>query len=139
MKKLLFYIILLFLNAVLFAQGYGENTKADKWEKERNEKNSELLKDVFIKVGENNFEYCQIVGSQKFLSSTINIQIDFGQEFTLFEDLRLKDENNKPVIFNTMIDALNYMGKFGWEFEQAYALTVGNQNVFHFLLKRIKN
>ncbi len=35
-----------------------------------------------------------------------------------------------------MIDALNYMGKFGWDFEQAYAVSMGNTNVYHFLLSR---
>lgn len=38
--------------------------------------------------------------------------------------------------FNSMIDALNYMGTQGWEFVQAYAITMGNTNVYHFLMKR---
>lgn len=35
-----------------------------------------------------------------------------------------------------MVDALNYMGNQGWEFVQAYTITMGNQNVYHYLLKR---
>ncbi len=35
-----------------------------------------------------------------------------------------------------MVDALNYMGKQGWEFMQAYIVTVQNQNVYHYLLKK---
>ena len=34
-----------------------------------------------------------------------------------------------------MIDALNFMNDNGYDFEGAYALTIGNQNVYHFLLK----
>jgi hypothetical protein len=39
-----------------------------------------------------------------------------------------------------MIDALNFMGKGGWEFVQAY--TVGNAQsgyIYHFLLKKQSN
>lgn len=35
-----------------------------------------------------------------------------------------------------MVDAMNYMGKRGWEFEQAYVVTIGNQNVYHWLLSK---
>ena len=45
------------------------------------------------------------------------------------------DEEGKKIKFNSMIDALNYMGKFGWDFEQAYAVSMGNTNVYHFLLE----
>lgn len=42
----------------------------------------------------------------------------------------------KRKIFNSMIDGMNYMGKLGWEFVQAYTVTVGEQNVYHWLLKK---
>lgn len=35
-----------------------------------------------------------------------------------------------------MVDAMNYMGRLGWEFEQAYVVTVGQQNVYHWLLSK---
>lgn len=40
-----------------------------------------------------------------------------------------------------MVDAMNYMGALGWEFQQAYVITVpggfgGNQNVYHWLLRK---
>jgi len=35
-----------------------------------------------------------------------------------------------------MIDAMNFMGAKGWEFVQAYVVTVGKQNVYHWLLKK---
>ncbi len=38
-----------------------------------------------------------------------------------------------------MVDAMNYMGKRGWEFEQAYVVTIGNQNVYHWLLSKGNN
>jgi hypothetical protein len=38
-----------------------------------------------------------------------------------------------------MIDALNFMSKNGFEFVNAYAITMGNQNVYHYLLRNLKN
>ena len=35
-----------------------------------------------------------------------------------------------------MVDAMNYMGCLGWKFEQAYVVTVGQQNVYHWLLSK---
>lgn len=67
----------------------------------------------------------------------VNITIDFGQDMKWYQDNRLKDpETGKSMTFNSMIDALNYMGKQGWAFEQAYAVTQGNQNVYHYLLRK---
>lgn len=84
------------------------------------------------------YVYCQIVGTQKFLNpNKVTIEIDFGDEKSYWKDNRLKDEaTGKVKVFNSMIDALNMMGKDGWEFVQAYAITVGQQNVYHYLMRR---
>lgn len=31
---------------------------------------------------------------------------------------------------------MNYMGRLGWKFEQAYVVTSSNQNVYHWLLSK---
>ena len=84
--------------------------------------------------------YCELVGQQKFLSSKVTVQVDFGQQTTLFSDNRLVDENGDVVVFNSMVDAMNYMGGLGWEFEQAYVVTMGSgsssSNVYHWLLSK---
>ncbi len=84
--------------------------------------------------------YCEIVGTEKFMSRKVTIQVDFGQESSFFSDQRLVDENGKAKVFNSMVDAMNYMGTLGWEFEQAYVVTVGggnsSQNVYHWLLSK---
>jgi hypothetical protein len=83
------------------------------------------------------FVYCRILGQAKFLSKKINVTIDFGDKMKFFADHRLKDpKTGKARIFNSMVDALNYMGKRGWEFDQAYAFAVGNQNVYHYLMRK---
>ena len=81
------------------------------------------------------FVYCEIVGTQKLFSLQVTVSIDYGQERGFFEDNRMRDESGKVQSFNSMVDALNYMGGLGWEFVQAYTVTSGQQNVYHWLLK----
>jgi len=50
-----------------------------------------------------------------------------------FEDVQ--DANGKKKKFNTMIDALNFMHSMGYEYVDAYAITLGNQNVYHSILR----
>ena len=50
------------------------------------------------------------------------------------------DADGKVQEFNSMVDAMNYMGTLGWEFEQAYIVTMGSgagaSNVYHWLLSK---
>lgn len=84
--------------------------------------------------------YCELVGMQKLLSQKVIVSVDFGQEQKLFSNQTLVDENGKNISFNSMVDAMNFMGELGWEFEQAYIVTIGSgasaQNVYHWLLSR---
>ena len=78
--------------------------------------------------------YCQIVGTQKLLSTKCTIEVDFGQN--QWGSQALVDENGKLISFNSMVDAMNQMGKLGWEFEDSYVITVSGQNVYHWLLSK---
>ena len=84
--------------------------------------------------------YCEILGKQQFLSKKVQVQVDFGQKTNLFADNPLVDEKGNVIEFNSMVDALNYMGTMGWEFEQAYAVTAvwGSTTliVYHWLLSK---
>lgn len=93
------------------------------------------LKDIDV-------EYVQIVGTSKLLSTKLTIQIDFGQHTKFFSSRNetiVRDENGKAIDFNSMIDALNFMSQNGFEFVNAYAISTGNQNVYHYLLRSRKN
>lgn len=94
-----------------------------------------------IPINEIDVEYIQIVGTSKLLSNKVTIQIDFGQENKYWsnKDTQVKDENGKLVVFNSMIDSLNFLSENGYEFVNAYAITLGNQNVYHYILKRKDN
>ena len=84
--------------------------------------------------------YCELLGTQKFLSTKVTVSVDFGQERKFFGDNRMVDADGKVQEFNSMVDAMNYMGTLGWEFEQAYVVTMGSgagaSNVYHWLLSK---
>lgn len=92
---------------------------------------------LFCYAQEQKYVYCELVGTEKFLSKKCTVQIDFGQN--PYKDNRIVGENGKSKTFNSMVDAMNYMGKLGWKFQQAYVVTMpsgmgGGQNVYHWLL-----
>ena len=82
--------------------------------------------------------YCEIVGkSVGFFKSKVEIEIDFGQETGWFGGKNpLSDSNGKVIQFNSMIDALNHMAKDDWRFVNAYSLSVKDQNVYHYVMRK---
>ena len=79
-------------------------------------------------------KYIRIVGTSKFLSTKIVVRLEFGQS-GLFTDKRITiGKNGKIFNFNSMVSAMNYMSKYGYKFSAAYVITVGNQNVYHYLM-----
>ena len=82
--------------------------------------------------------FCQIVGPGKFLSAKVRVQIDFGQKRSYWNQYKnfMVDETGKRIEFYSMVDAMNYLAKFRWKFEQAYVVTVGGENVYHWLLSK---
>ena len=84
--------------------------------------------------------YCELVGTQRLLSTKVTVEVDFGQQSKFFSDNRLVDEKGQVVVFNSMVDAMNHMGELGWEFEQAYVVSSGSgtssSNVYHWLLSK---
>ena len=81
--------------------------------------------------------YAELLGTQSNvlgLNKNCKVTIDLGQFQSTFKDYKLQDENGKDIKFNSMVDAMNYMGKRGWKFVQAYFVTIGKQHVYHWLL-----
>ena len=92
-----------------------------------------------IPISEINETYIQIVGIQKMMTNKLTISVDLGQIRNITSDNRVKDENGKPVVFESMVDALNFFSKNNYDFVDSYSIVYGNQNVFHFLLKLQKD
>jgi hypothetical protein len=60
--------------------------------------------------------YCELTSQPKaFSGGKIKVKADFGQPRNFTDRMWLLDKStNKPKVFNSMIDALNYMSKDGW-------------------------
>jgi hypothetical protein len=99
---------------------------------------SQTINDLPIK--DISVEYIEIRGTPKNLSSNMDIEIDFGQENKAFtnKDTRIKDENGEYLTFHSMIDALTFMGKYGYEFVTVYTIATTNYTVSHYILKKKK-
>ena len=81
-------------------------------------------------------QYCQVIASPKLLSNKVTIDIDFGEEKSFWMDTRLKTDAGKIKKFNTIIDALNYMGSLGWIFINAFPVRIGETEIYHFAFRK---
>lgn len=91
-----------------------------------------------VPVSQLDADYIQIVGTQKLLSTQVTIQIDYGQRDKVWKasDTQVKDAEGRLVVLNSMIDALNFMSENGYEFVDAYVITISNQNVYHYMMRK---
>ena len=81
-------------------------------------------------------QYCELVATPRVLSNRVTIDINYGDEKSIWKDTRLKTDEGKLKKFNTVIDALNYMGKDGWMFVNAYPVVIGTSQVYHYLFRK---
>lgn len=112
MKKKLIFLLLLFIASHLSAQKIPDTAMVE--------------------------QYCAVVSSERFLSNKVTINIDYGEERSVWKDNRLKDRAGRVIKFNTVIDALNEMGKDGWKLVNAFPVTTGsNTNAnYHYVFKK---
>ena len=80
--------------------------------------------------------YCELVAGIKPFSTKVNIWIDYGEDRKIARSLKVKDEDGKAVKFNSLIDALNYMGSQNWKLLNAFPINTGGENVYHFFFKK---
>ena len=75
--------------------------------------------------------FCEIV-EVKSSKKSVKVTIDFGQKREKTQKQQsLVDKNGENIIFNSKIDALNYMHSLGWEFLQAYTEVGGSDGDTH--------
>jgi hypothetical protein len=80
--------------------------------------------------------YCEVMAIGKMFSRKVTITVDFGEEKSFFKDTRVRDDEGNLVKFNTLIDALNYMGTQNWKLVNAFPIETGGQSVYHFYFKK---
>lgn len=80
--------------------------------------------------------HCEIVG-YKFLGK-MTVEIDMGQSTGVLglNTSYITDENGKAKKFNSIIDALNFLGDNGWEFVQAYTIVINSVPETHYVLRQ---
>lgn len=79
--------------------------------------------ETVVKTEKGTFKvYCEIVSNVRNLfSNKTNVEFDFGQASKFWSnDRQIVDENGRPITFNSVLDAVNYMSYRGWVFEQMY-------------------
>ena len=81
-------------------------------------------------------QYCDVVATPRLLSNKVTIDINYGEEKSIWKDTRLKTDEGKLKKFNTVVDALNYMGKDGWVFINAFPALNGSTQVYHFVFRK---
>ena len=82
-------------------------------------------------------QYCEVVATPKLFSNKVTIDINYGEEKSFWRDNRLKSDEGKIKKFNSVIDALNYMGKDGWLFVNAFPVNIGTSQVYHYGFRKI--
>ena len=84
--------------------------------------------------------YCHVspgMGTSWF-GNDCTISVDFGQAKKITQPLIVVDEMGEPIVFNSIIDALNWMSSLGWRFKQAFTITdpLSKDNIYHYLLTK---
>lgn len=82
-------------------------------------------------------QYCEVVATPRLLSNKVTIDINYGEEKSIWKDTRLKTDEGKLKKFNTVVDALNYMGKDGWMFINAFPAVNGTTQIYHYVFKKM--
>lgn len=82
-------------------------------------------------------QYCEVIVTEIMLSNKVAVDIDYGEERRRLKDNRVKEENGKLKKFNTVIDALNYLGREGWKLVNAFPFTSKSGPVdYHYVFKK---
>jgi hypothetical protein len=83
-------------------------------------------------------QYCQLLAWGKMFSTKVSVTVDFGQSRKLISTSTnlILDDQDKPRKFNSVMDALNYMGLRGWTLVNAFPMTIGDRNVYHYVMKK---
>lgn len=82
-------------------------------------------------------QYCEVVATGRLLSNKVTIDIDYGEERSIWKDHRVRTDEGKLKKFNSVVDAVNYLGKDGWKLVNAFPISTGNgPMVYHYVFKK---
>jgi len=94
---------------------------------------------VFAQETDGQFVYAELVGKDRAFSKNLKVHIDYGEKMTL---LTKEEQKNTEKVLNSlssMVDALNYMHKDGWELVQTYTKQIHDARAdVHWIIRRDK-
>jgi hypothetical protein len=80
-------------------------------------------------------QYCIIIASPQYFSSKIKLSIDFGKE--LGNDYDQQTDNETLNTMTSLVDALNYMSKKGWQLASSYTFNDSSKGALqHYLMRK---
>lgn len=83
--------------------------------------------------------YAEIVGDEYLSTGKVSIKVVFGENSKQFAPMLLGDDGQK-ITFNTMVDAMNHLAKYGWELENTYVVVDGDYDrittEYHWIVSR---
>lgn len=81
--------------------------------------------------------YIELLGvNTSLIGVKMKIYVDYGQKVKLFKPSKITTKDGKVKKFNTMMDALNFFYKNGWEFVQFSQGTLNGKLRISYLLKK---
>lgn len=82
------------------------------------------------------YRFCEIIIQDGFVHNR-NVSVDYGQSLKLLGNRRLTDKEGNDLKFNSVVDALNYMSKLGWEYFQVYTIQgAGTGSEAHYVFRK---
>ena len=80
--------------------------------------------------------FIEISANGRLFSNRINVIVDYGQRRRSFDIQRIENDRGKSMKFNSMMDALNFFYRNGWEYVDNYQDNDDN-TLRRYLLRRM--
>ena len=81
--------------------------------------------------------FCDLISKKKFLGREETIMINYGNRDSLWIDKKIYTLMSKDLKkYNSIIDALNYMGSEGWKTINTYSSSQNSYTIEHYILKK---
>ena len=88
-----------------------------------------------VDINKLDIKYCEVVAKAAMFSMKVVVFIDYGQDFS-WKAQTIKGSDGKDMQFNSVIAALNFMYKNGWDYSNNFVVTDKNGSIYHYLLKK---
>lgn len=87
-------------------------------------------------------EYIKLMGIEMgVFKKKLIITVDYGQKVKAWEsDITVSGPDGKPIVFNSMMDALNQFHGWGWELITTYYISdeTNKSTILHYVMRRKK-